>query len=112
MWDTAPPQDPYVAAFTSLPAAQPAPSTDPDLTPFLEAGAAPAPAPALQPEPTPVPSPAPATAGPPLPAGGLPPGWSMEQWAFYGERWLEANAPPTPTMAQQDLAGLLDDLGL
>ena len=112
MWETAPPQDPYVAAFTSLPAAQPAPPTDPDLTPFLEAGTAPAPAPALQPDPSPVPSPAPATAGPPLPASGLPPGWSMEQWAFYGERWLEANAPPTPTMAQQDLAGLLDDLGL
>ena len=36
-----------------------------------------APAPAIQP------------AGPPLPPEGLPPGWTMEQWAWYGEDYLK-----------------------
>ena len=27
--------------------------------------------------------------GPPLPAGGLPPGWTMEQWAYYGQQYLD-----------------------
>ena len=26
---------------------------------------------------------------PPVPAEGLPPGWSMEQWKYYGAKWLE-----------------------
>ncbi len=26
---------------------------------------------------------------PPLPEGGLPPGWTMEQWKYYGEQYLE-----------------------
>lgn len=26
---------------------------------------------------------------PPLPEGGLPEGWTMEQWKYYGEQWLE-----------------------
>ena len=30
-----------------------------------------------------------AIAGPPEPEEGLPPGWSPEQWAYYGEGWLE-----------------------
>ena len=30
----------------------------------------------------------PAPAGPPLPPEGLPPGWTMEQWAWYGEDYL------------------------
>ena len=109
MWD-APPQDPYVAAFTTIPAAQPPSFTSPMEDPFVGAGVPAAGGPTEQD--TQVPAPAPVHAGPPLPVGGLPPGWTMEQWAFYGERWLEANEPPTPTMAQQDLAGLLDDLGL
>ena len=29
-----------------------------------------------------------APAAPPLPPGGLPPGWTMEQWAWYGEDYL------------------------
>ena len=29
--------------------------------------------------------------GPPLPAGGLPAGWTMEQWKHYGQQWLEQN---------------------
>lgn len=28
-------------------------------------------------------------AHPPLPAGGLPDGWSMEQWSHYGEQYLD-----------------------
>ena len=28
---------------------------------------------------------------PPLPATGLPPGWSMEQWNAYGQMWLDRN---------------------
>jgi hypothetical protein len=32
---------------------------------------------------------APSAQGPPLPPGGLPPGWTMEQWAHYGHQWLQ-----------------------
>ena len=28
---------------------------------------------------------------PPLPDGGLPEGWTMEQWKYYGNQWLERN---------------------
>ena len=36
------------------------------------------------------PPPAPAMpSGPPLPPSGLPPGWTMEHWKFYGHKWLE-----------------------
>jgi hypothetical protein len=28
---------------------------------------------------------------PPIPEVGLPQGWTMEQWAYYGEKWLEQN---------------------
>ena len=48
--------------------------------------------------PTPAPSPAPAAPAPvevdstpPLPAGGLPAGWTMEQWKHYGQQWLDQN---------------------
>ena len=36
----------------------------------------------------PLPAPQP-YAGPPLPASGLPPGWTMEQWAYYGQQYLD-----------------------
>ena len=26
---------------------------------------------------------------PPLPASGLPEGWTMEQWEHYGQQWLD-----------------------
>ena len=32
-----------------------------------------------------------AQSGPPLPATGLPAGWTMEQWNAYGHMWLEKN---------------------
>ena len=54
--------------------------------------------PTSMPTPAPAPTaPAPAAvpvsedAGPPLPAGGLPAGWTMEQWKHYGQQWLEQN---------------------
>jgi uncharacterized membrane protein len=28
---------------------------------------------------------------PPVPAGGLPEGWTMEQWNAYGEQWLQSH---------------------
>ena len=31
-------------------------------------------------------------AGPPLPESGLPDGWTMEQWQYYGYQWLEKNS--------------------
>ena len=46
------------------------------------------------PLPAPMPAPAPAPApvvGPPLPATGLPAGWTMEQWQHYGHQWLQQN---------------------
>lgn len=44
----------------------------------------------------------------------------MEQWAFYGEKWLEANAPAVQAPAQpapqpgapSNLSSLLDGLDL
>lgn len=64
-----------------------------------------------------------ANQGPPLPATGLPAGWTMEQWAYYGEQYLAANQAPAPapqptpsmttTSAQNtNLSDLLDDLDL
>ncbi|MEO2120865.1 MAG: hypothetical protein ABGX44_03535, partial [Candidatus Poseidoniia archaeon] len=85
-------------------------------------------APVAIPEPEPIftPEPTAVTSGPPLPAGGLPAGWTMEQWGHYGEQWLSQNmvasapepvqyqsAPtPQPTQSNVDagLGNLLDDL--
>lgn len=61
--------------------------------------------------------------GPPLPATGLPDGWSMEQWNYYGEQWLANNTPaPTapepirsdtaPPAGASELQSLLDDLDI
>ena len=35
------------------------------------------------------PAPAQQIAGPPLPPGGLPAGWTAEQWAYYGQQYLD-----------------------
>ena len=32
----------------------------------------------------------PSPSGPPLPASGLPEGWTMEQWEHYGQQWLDS----------------------
>ena len=62
-------------------------------------------------------------AGPPLPASGLPEGWSMEQWGHYGQQYLAAQqgqpaaiqpatTDSTPASPVSDISGLLDDLDL
>lgn len=63
-----------VAAAPSIPSGVPTPSSAPP--------AASTPAPAAMEE---------QSEGPPLPAGGLPAGWTMEQWKHYGQQWLEQN---------------------
>lgn len=37
-------------------------------------------------QPMPVPQ---VPAGPPLPVTGLPAGWTMEQWQYYGQQYLD-----------------------
>jgi len=37
--------------------------------------------------------------GPQVPAMGLPPGWTMEQWQYYGDQYLQQN--PQPATFQQ-----------
>ena len=34
------------------------------------------------------------TTGPPIPASGIPDGWTMEQWNYYGAQYLADNPPP------------------
>lgn len=52
-------------------------------------GLPPTPLPSLPlPMPAPIPAPIPVL-GPPLPATGLPDGWTMEQWQHYGQQWLD-----------------------
>ena len=63
-----------VAAAPSIPSGVPTPSAAPP-----EAAAS---------SPAPI---ADQSEGPPLPSGGLPAGWTMEQWKHYGQQWLEQN---------------------
>ena len=28
--------------------------------------------------------------GPPVPESGLPEGWTMDQWKWYGQQWLDS----------------------
>jgi hypothetical protein len=59
------------------------------------AGLPPAGLPPVQRQPAPakvtpqLPVPVPVPSGPPLPPGGLPDGWTMEQWNHYGEQYLQ-----------------------
>ena len=75
------PSGPPASVPTSMPPQAPqaaSPTTSlPDITP------------PAQPEPT-VSQPSTST-GPPLPATGLPDGWTMEQWNAYGDMWLSQN---------------------
>ena len=68
----------------------------------------------------PVPQPA-VSSGPPLPASGLPAGWTMEQWQYYGEQYLAAQSgqsvasqptiTDTTTQSQsRSLNDILDDI--
>ena len=36
---------------------------------------------------------------PPIPAEGLPPGWTQEQWEWYGHEWLEEQSQAPPGLA-------------
>ena len=54
--------------------------------PTVPMAAPPSPEPVAVPEAAP---PAPVSAGPPLPPGGLPDGWTMEQWEHYGQQYLD-----------------------
>mgnify|MGYP000588791516 CR=1 FL=1 len=58
---------------------------------------------------------------PALPDTGLPEGWTMEQWDYYGQQWLDAKKAPHPliqpatnntpaTPVSTSMSGLLDDL--
>jgi hypothetical protein len=78
------------------PAGLPPAGMPPKALPTLPMPAATLPLPMRSPMPAPVvaapvPVAAPVTAGPPLPASGLPDGWTIEQWQHYGQQWLERN---------------------
>ena len=62
----------------------------PPVAPVAEVPAAPAPVAEVPAAPAPV-AEVPVTQAPPVPAEGLPDGWSMEQWEAYGQMWLEQN---------------------
>ena len=66
----APPSDMFAA-----PAAQPAVAATPEPQPVTDSGV------------------------PPIPAEGLPPGWTEEQWGYYGAQWLAQQAPAQPEPA-------------
>ena len=82
-----------VAAAPTVPVAG-APYEAPSaMPPAAPAAMPPAPAPAsAAPAQVPLPTaPAAVESAPPVPAGGLPDGWTMEQWQVYGQMWLEQN---------------------
>ena len=61
----------------------------PTMAPVQDSFSSPTPAPVetiQTPSPT---SQAPVPSGPPLPEGGLPDGWTMDQWQHYGQQWLD-----------------------
>ncbi|MDG1537095.1 MAG: hypothetical protein P8Q85_00905, partial [Candidatus Poseidoniaceae archaeon] len=61
-----------------------------------------APAPALAPaeQPVPVPETESEQTGPPLPHGGLPEGWTLEQWGHYGHQYLNAQGSQAEAFTQ------------
>ena len=80
-------QDSISATYGAVKSAPTIPVASPPAV-SVPSGAPPvAPAPAVAPAPEQPQTPT----GPPLPASGLPPGWSMDQWNAYGNQWLEQN---------------------
>jgi hypothetical protein len=74
-----PPPPPFAAAYPPQPTLPPQPSPPTtDLAPLPLASLD-----ALS---------SPPAAGPPIPAEGLPQGWTEDQWVHYGQKWLEENA--------------------
>ena len=82
------PSLPTPPAPTAVPMGRP-PSAVPAGRPpvVVPQGRPPAPVPQSRPPAAAPVQPAAPTA-PPLPPGGLPPGWTMEQWQYYGHQWL------------------------
>ena len=82
------PSLPTPAAPSKVPMGRP-PSAIPAGRPPIQIPQGRPPAPVPQGRPPVAAPPKPATpAAPPLPPGGLPPGWTMEQWQYYGHQWL------------------------
>jgi hypothetical protein len=78
------------ASGAVIEAPKPIPDISPPGGPAPVPALSPVPAPAPEPEPEPEPAPAPVVdAAPPLPDGGLPEGWTTDQWAHYGQQWLD-----------------------
>ena len=76
---------PAPVAKASVPAGRP-PSAGSPPAGLPPAGLPPVGSPPVKPVPD---LPIPVPAGPPLPPGGLPAGWTMEQWNHYGEQYLQ-----------------------
>ena len=79
-----------VAAAPTVPVAG-ASYQAPSSMPPAAAPAAMPPAPAPAAPVAPAPTLGTAETAPPVPASGLPDGWTMEQWNVYGQMWLEQN---------------------
>ncbi|CAI8217444.1 MAG: Uncharacterised protein [Methanobacteriota archaeon] len=53
--------------------------------------------------------------GPPIPSSGLPEGWTMEQWSYYGSAWLSQqeenlnNTPQISNVVQQEPVNVQDE---
>ena len=111
--------DPYAQSFQQPVQSQPQPTVQAtDALATLSALSEPAVQQPVEPVVTPT-----VQSGPPLPATGLPQGWTMEQWQHYGEQYLAAqmgqqvSVQPTTTntpstSASTDMSGFLDDLDL
>jgi hypothetical protein len=48
----------------------------------------------------------------PIPAEGLPPGWTEEQWGHYGGQWLAQEAAKVPEITSPSPAPAEGDLDL
>ena len=77
-WDEMMYQDSLTATYGAVAAA-----------PTVPMSAPPTPEPMGVPDAAPPPAVAQATAGPPLPPGGLPDGWTIDQWEHYGQQYLD-----------------------
>jgi len=75
-------EDSLVASYGAVAAAPTVPMVS---TPSLASAAAP-------PAQSSAPVAAPVAQGPPVPAAGLPAGWTMEQWEVYGQQWLDSQS--------------------
>ena len=47
---------------------------------------------------------------PPIPSSGLPEGWNMEQWEYYGAQWLEQQQDNSVEPESKDGPEIYEDL--